>query len=95
MVVKRILDLICLGVNEFIWCEGVAEITGCMIVPESWADNGKENITRRQKLKNDVNVQECDANEARLCTNVWFIKNKFKPICYNINETIIFEDVNK
>ena len=30
-----------------------------------------------------------------VCTNAWLIKNKFTAICFIINETIIFEDVNK
>ena len=30
-----------------------------------------------------------------VCTNAWLIKNKFTAICFIINETIIFEGVNK
>jgi phosphoglucomutase len=62
---------------------------------EYCAGNLKEKMISRVKPKNDLKVQECDANEAVGCTNVWFIKNKFSVICFIINETIIFEDVNK
>ena len=45
-------------------------------VAESWADDEQENKIPKKMLNIVFKVQECDANEVDLCTDVGFIKNK-------------------
>ena len=55
----------------------VNPLIGFMLLPdESWANDEKLITILIKKLNKVFIVQECDANEDELCTEVGFIKNK-------------------
>ena len=78
-------------------------MVGFTAIIESLFSAGSENCagaqkldeSRKKKLTKDLRVQECDAHAADVCRIVGIIKNKCNAICFIINETIIFEHINK
>ena len=95
-----VLDLTWDAVNDVVTGSLAMEDSFCKALTDICAGKEKLVSINKEKPKNHPIVEErCrrdkKATGSELCRSAWIIENKFNAICFIINETIIFDYINK